>query len=296
MAMVLLRILESRFQADVWTQALEQEGIPYLLRTYEDTAYDGLWTTQKGYGALLVEEEWLGLAREIDRQLILQVPGEHSAGSVLAGMIEHTLLRPDATFEDLREHIAECLELGMAGVCVLPWMVPIAVRELEGSGRIVCSVVDFPLGGAGTQMRLSQAKQLADAGVDELDVVISRWLVASGRLGEAVEEMRRIAEAVEDVEVKVILETPTLAPETARALAVMLKDTGVGYLKTATGFFGPTTPEQVSLLREAVGRTMGIKAAGGIRTLAQAVEMVQAGADRLGTSSGADIVREAYQR
>ena len=147
MAMVKLKKpVDNRFQADVWEQALSAEGVEYRLRTFQDTAYDGLYVSQKGYGVFYVEEEDLAKAEELVAALGQQdTPGLDSAAA-LAGVIEHTLLSPEAGERELAAHLEQCREMGCVAACVSPWMVPLAVSGLEGSGVAVCTVVGFPPG------------------------------------------------------------------------------------------------------------------------------------------------------
>ncbi len=301
MGWTLLRELESRFQADVWLEAFREAGVECLLRTWEDTAYDGLFVGQRGWGWLYVDQTELDRARDLDAELelALNAPGAASAFSpqTLARTIDHTLLEAGAGQDELARHLDQCLEMGAAAACVLPWMVPEAARALAGSEVAVCTVVDFPLGAGLAGHKLAETRALLAAGAAELDVVINRGLVASGREDEAVAEVAALAEALPrarpEVLLKVILETPRLGPEASARLAGMFAATPVRFLKTGTGFFGPATIEDVRLLKRAAAPGQGVKAAGGIRTLADALALLAAGADRLGASAGYAIWREA---
>jgi len=294
MAMVLLRVLDDRFQAQVWTQALEAEGIPHRLRTYEDTAYDGLFVTQRGFASLYVEETWLARARELDAALAGQAHPQKITPAELAAMIDHTLLDPNAGPEELEEHLAQCLEMEAAAACIPPWLVPRARQTLAESPVRLCTVVDFPLGMETAEAKARQAAESAAAGAQELDVVFNRGLALAGGLEDAVEEMARVAQAARPAAVKVILECSALGPELSAAAAERLARAGVDWLKTGTGFFGPATTAEVGILA-AAAPSLPIKAAGGIRTLEQALSLIQAGAERLGTSSGWEIFQAARQ-
>jgi deoxyribose-phosphate aldolase len=301
----LLREMESRFQADLWTQALAAEGLDARLRTWEDTAYDGLFVGQRGWGWLYVDEADLARARVIDAELERSL-AEGSALAVpspqaLAKCIDHTLLEAGAGRAELARHLEQCLTMGAAAACVLPWMVPEAARVLAGSGVAVCTVVDFPLGAGLAEDKLAQARAALAAGATELDVVINRGLVASGQEDEAVAEVAQVAGIVAqalpgaqpEAMVKVILETPKLGPAASARLAQKFAATPVRCLKTGTGFFGPATVDDVRLLKQAGGPAMLVKAAGGIGDLPQALALLAAGADRLGASAGFRLWREA---
>ncbi|RUM88579.1 MAG: hypothetical protein DSZ24_03275, partial [Thermodesulfatator sp.] len=205
-------------------------------------------------------------------------------------------LRPVATPKDIRRLCEESRKYGMAGVCVPPIYVSLARDLLAGSSVRVVTVVGFPLGFEPREIKAAQAQRYRDLGAQELDMVLNLALVKSGNLAEALSEVEEVVRAAEPSPLKVILECGYLSQEEKRELASRLPETGAAYLKTATGF-GPqgATVEDVRLLAEAVRGRMKIKAAGGIRTLTQALELLEAGASRLGTSAGAQIVREYLQ-
>jgi len=295
MAMVLLRVLDDRFQADLWCQALAVEGIPQLLRTYQDTAYDGLFVSQKGYASLYVEEADLARAREMDQGLMGRVLADLADPAALAKALDHTLLDPAAGQAELEIHLRECLEMGAAAACVSPWMAPLAARELAGGPVALCVVVGFPLGTHTAGAKLREALELAELGAQELDVVINRGLVASGRAGQAVEEVAAIAQALPGCQIKVILESAALGPELNQDLARRFTGSGVAFLKTGSGYFGAATVADVQMLK-AAAPGLEVKAAGGIRDLDQALALLGAGAERLGTSSGYAIWLEARRR
>jgi deoxyribose-phosphate aldolase len=295
MAMVKLKSVDNRFQADVWEQALEAEGVAYRLRTFADTAYDGLYVSQKGYGVFYVEEEDLERAEALVGALSAETAAPLEGVQALAGAIEHTLLGPDAGEAELERHLEQCLAMGCVAACVSPWMVRRAAAGLQGSPVAVCSVVGFPLGASTVRGKLQEALELAGDGAAELDMVLNRGLAHSGRLGQAVDEAAELAQAIRPAKLKVILEISRLGPELSAQAAAALASSGAAFLKTGSGYFGPATPGEVELLAEH-GGGLGIKAAGGIRDLDAALELVEAGASRLGTSSGWDIWREAGER
>jgi len=293
MPMVLLRDLDDRFQADLWTQALEEHGVPHLLRTFEDTAYDGLFVSQKGYGRLFVEEEWLARAREIDAELAGQVVAQGMSPADLAACLDHTLLDPLAGPAELERHIQECLAMGAAAACIPPWLTSRAARLLAGGRTAVCTVAGFPLGFETGPAKAGEAAGLVEAGATEIDVVFNRGLALNGGLAPAVEEMAAVVRAVEPHAVKVILETSALGPELSARAAGALVDSGAAFLKTGSGFFGPATPAEVGILKAVGAPRLKVKAAGGIKTLENALALLAAGADRLGASASWAIYQEA---
>ncbi|MCB2228759.1 MAG: deoxyribose-phosphate aldolase [Desulfarculaceae bacterium] len=295
MAMVKLKAVDNRFQADVWEQALTAEGIDYRLRTFADTAYDGLYVSQKGFGVFYVEEADKERAEMLVGALSPEAADPLAGPEALAGVIEHTLLDPEAGEAELEAHLAQCREMGCVAACVSPWMVPLAVAGLEGSGVAVCSVVGFPLGTPSGRTKLQEAIELAGEGATELDMVFNRGLAHSGRMARAVDEAAELAEAIRPARLKVILETSRLGPELSASAAQALAHSGAAFLKTGSGYFGEATVADVELLCEH-GGGLAVKAAGGIRDLDGALELIEAGAARLGTSSGYAIWQEAGAR
>jgi deoxyribose-phosphate aldolase len=296
MALVLLRDMEDRFQADLWTHALEEQGVPHLLRTFEDTAYDGLFISQKGYGRLFVEEDWLSRAQEIDAELAGKVLAEDLGLTELAAHLDHTLLDPMAGPAELEQHIEQCLIIGAAAACIPPWLTSRAAALLKGSQTAVCTVAGFPLGFELSEAKVREAVLLVEAGATEIDVVFNRGLALSGQIDEAVAEMAAVARAVEPNIVKVIMEMSALGPEMSARVSGALIDSGVHFLKTGSGFFGPATPAEVGILKAAGAPKLKVKAAGGIKTLDGALALIAAGADRLGASAGWTIYQEARER
>jgi deoxyribose-phosphate aldolase len=219
--------------------------------------------------------------------------------AAVAGLLDHTLLKPEASEDDIRRLCAEGVRHGFATVVVNPVYVPLAAECVRSSAVRVCSVAGFPLGATPTAAKRYEAQLALEAGAAEVDMVISIGAVKSGKY-ELVES--DIAAVVEDCHgagalCKVILETALLtAPEKERSCRACLA-TGADFVKTSTGF-GPSgaTVEDVALLRAAVGTRAGVKAAGGIRTLADVEKMLAAGATRLGASSSVRIIEELRLR
>jgi len=214
-----------------------------------------------------------------------------------APYIEHTLLRPTATEEEVKELCAEAREYSLAGVCVPPVFVPLTKEALAETKVKTVTVVGFPLGFQPTEVKVKEARLYRKLGAEEIDMVINLSLVKAGRFEEVAEEVKRVVSAAHPAVVKVILECAYLTPEEKKKLAEMMAETGAVYLKTSTGFGpGGATLEDLRLLREASGGKIKLKAAGGIRTLEEALAFIRAGAERLGTSAGARIVREYLAR
>jgi deoxyribose-phosphate aldolase len=206
-------------------------------------------------------------------------------------MIDHTLLRPEATREDIRRLLDEARRLGFAAVCVNPAWVPLAARTLSGTPVKVATVVGFPLGAMHTAIKALEARRVHDLGADEIDMVLNQGELVAGRIAEVGEDVSAVRRAIgRDATLKVIIETAARTPEEIRAGARAAVEAGADFLKTSTGFGpGGATVEAVRLLREVAGPRVGVKASGGIRTIADARAMVAAGATRLGTSAGVAI-------
>lgn len=211
----------------------------------------------------------------------------------LAPYLDHTLLAPDATPADLARLCAEARRHGLGAVCVRRQEVPEARRLLAGAPVKIVAVVDFPEGLGTTAARVGEALEAVRAGADELDAVAPLPALLSGRWEAVLDDLRSVVRAV-PVPVKVILETGRLDRDHKVAAAAIAACAGAAYVKTSTGFAGGgATVEDVALLRRVVGEGVGVKASGGIRTAAQALAMIRAGADRIGSSSCAAIVTGA---
>jgi deoxyribose-phosphate aldolase len=212
----------------------------------------------------------------------------------LAPLLDHTLLSPGATPADLARLCAEAREHGLGAVCVHRDAIAEARRLLAGTAVRTVAVVDFPKGAGATAARLVEGLQAVRAGADELDVVAPLPALLAGRLEDVLDDLRAVVRAVA-VPVKVILETAALDRDRKVAAAAIAVAAGAAYVKTSTGFGGGgATVDDVALLRAVVGERLGVKASGGIRTAAQALAMVRAGADRIGTSSSVAIVTGAF--
>lgn len=209
----------------------------------------------------------------------------------LAPLIDHTLLKPEATESQIAQLCSEAVEHGFKTVCVNPFYVSAAVKALRGKGVGVVSVIGFPQGTVPTAEKVREAKQALAEGATELDMVIQLGWLKERKLREVFGDIQAVVEAAGPVPVKAILETSTLSPEEKVMAGSLAKAAGVAFLKTSTGFApGGATVEDVALLKNIAGDQIEVKASGGIRTLKAALEMVAAGATRLGTSSGLAIL------
>lgn len=214
----------------------------------------------------------------------------------LAAMIDQTLLKPTVGMTDAGVWMDAATGQGFAAVCVSPFLVPLAVERFRGSATKVCSVAGFPLGYALPWSKAEEAAQLVDAGCDEVDMVMNVAQMLAGDYDYVFEDIAAVAEAVQETSggsgiLKVILETGYLDPADIGRACTIAVEAGAHFVKTSTGF-GPrgASVEDVRLMRATVGPTIGVKAAGGIRTLEDALAMIEAGASRIGASAGADLL------
>ncbi|AEH54653.1 MULTISPECIES: deoxyribose-phosphate aldolase [Heyndrickxia] len=212
----------------------------------------------------------------------------------LAAYIDHTLLKPEATEKDILKLTAEAAQYHFASVCIHPYWVKLAARELAGTGVKVCTVIGFPLGATTAETKAFETKKAIGDGADEIDMVINIGALKSGNT-EAVEaDIRAVVEAAQGKLVKVIIETCLLTNEEKELACRLSVKAGAHFVKTSTGFStGGATVEDVKLMRQTVGDKAGVKASGGIHTKAEAEAMIEAGATRIGASSGVKIVSES---
>lgn len=214
----------------------------------------------------------------------------------IASLIDHTLLKPDATPDEIAQLCFEARKYGFASVCVNPTHVRLAAQLLKGSEVKVCTVIGFPLGATPPEVKAFEALDSIENGASEIDMVINIGALKARDLTLVAQDIRGVVQAchARAVLVKVILETSLLSDEEKVAGSLLAKEAGADFVKTSTGFGpGGATVEDVALMRRAVGPAMGVKAAGGIRSYADAEEMVEAGATRIGASAGVRIVSEA---
>jgi deoxyribose-phosphate aldolase len=215
----------------------------------------------------------------------------------MAQYIDHTLLKPEATFDALAKLCAEAISYGFKAVCVNSGNVAYVAGKLQGSNVAVCTVVGFPLGAMQTRAKGFEAENAVAEGAGELDMVLNIGALKSGdpRTVEAdIKAVREVAES--PILLKVIIETGLLTAEEKIKACEITKNAGADFVKTSTGFSsGGATVEDVALMREVVGQEMGVKASGGIKNWSTALTMIKAGADRIGTSSGVGIVENAAE-
>ncbi|MGN5734261.1 deoxyribose-phosphate aldolase [Arthrobacter psychrochitiniphilus] len=223
-------------------------------------------------------------------------PFPAESGDELARYIDHTLLAPDASQADVLRLCKEAAEYHFKAVCINPVWVETAKKALLGTGVLTCTVVGFPLGTHNTDVKVFEARGATMDGADEVDMVIN---IASARaLDKAalVSDISAVAEVVHEGDslLKVIIETAMLSDDEKVLACQAALEAGADFVKTSTGFNGGgATTQDVALMRKTVGAEMGVKASGGVRTREKALEMIEAGASRIGTSSGIAIVTGA---
>lgn len=209
----------------------------------------------------------------------------------IAPLIDHALLSPTATPEQVEKACQQAERFNFAAVCVNPVYVRLAADLLHGKAPKVCTVIGFPTGATTRATKLYEAQEAVENGATELDVVIHLGALKTGQTEEIYREIAQICEETGQI-VKAILETNLLTDAEKRLAAEICMDAGVSFLKTSTGWNGGATVADVRLLKKVTQGRIGIKASGGIRTIAQAFELVEAGATRLGTSRGAELLRQ----
>ena len=217
----------------------------------------------------------------------------------IARYIDHTLLKADATRAQITQLCREAQEYGFAAVCVNPTNVRLCADLLKGSGVAVASVAGFPLGATPPEAKAYEARQAIQNGATEIDMVINIGALKDGDYGLAERDIAAVVRVCHDGHAvcKVIIEAALLSEQEKVKACELAQKAGADYVKTSTGF-GPSgaTTADVALMRRVVGPGMGVKAAGGIRSLADAQAMIEAGASRIGASAGIKIVQEAIQR
>ena len=209
----------------------------------------------------------------------------------IASYIDNTLLKQDATPEQIRKICAESIEFGCASVCCNPSYVPLVSECLKESSVKVCTVIGFPLGMNDSKVKAFEAALAAEQGADELDMVINVGRLKAGELDYVKNDIKAVVDAANGKLVKVIIECCLLTDEEKVTACKLAKEAGADFVKTSTGFStGGATAADVALMRKTVGPEMGVKAAGGVRDYASAMAMIEAGATRIGASSGKKIV------
>lgn len=241
-------------------------------------------------------KEFLTLLDEFDRELPpLVLPEELKQERPFSGWIDHTLLKPEATPAQIENLCEEARRYQFASVCVNPIFVPQVAKALSGSAVKVCTVIGFPLGATPTRVKVFETRTCLEMGAQEIDIVLPIGLLRAGEFETVLEDIYSVVEAshAQDAIVKVILETALLNQREKIAGCLLSQKAGADFVKTSTGFGpGGATVEDIELMRRVVGPHMGVKASGGVRNLATARAMLNAGATRLGTSSGVIIMKE----
>lgn len=205
--------------------------------------------------------------------------------------IDQTLLRPHATIEEMTAFLEEAKIYKFYAVCINPWFTKLAVEVMKGSGVKVGVAIGFPLGATTTMTKVYEADEALENGADELDMVINIGALKSKDYEYVESEIKKIVNLAGRKIVKVILETCYLTDEEKVTACKIAEASGASFVKTSTGFgSGGATVEDVKLMRNTVGDRLGVKASGGIRTLEDALKMISAGANRIGTSSGKAII------
>ncbi len=212
----------------------------------------------------------------------------------LAGMIDHTLLKPDATADKIAQLCFEAKKYHFASVCVNPTNVKLCADLLRGSDVKVCTVIGFPLGATTTEVKVAETKNALDNGATEIDMVMNIGALKAGDTELVAHDIHEVVQATHAANaiLKVIIETALLTDEEKTVACLLAKEAGADYVKTSTGFSsGGATVHDVALMRKAVGPNLGVKAAGGIHSHEEAEQMIAAGATRIGASAGIKIIQ-----
>ena len=209
----------------------------------------------------------------------------------LSSLIDHTNLRSDALHSDIKNLCTEAIQYKFASVCLNPVYVSYAKSILKYENPKVCSVVGFPLGADSEEMKYAEARFLIFQGVDEIDMVMNIAFLKERKLDLVKNEIKKVVEAADGNCVKVIIETSFLDQDEKALACNIVMESGASFVKTSTGFSSSgATLEDVRLIKKVVGDQVGIKASGGIKTKKEALEFIEAGANRIGTSRGVEIL------
>ena len=209
----------------------------------------------------------------------------------LSSLIDHTNLRPDALHSDIEVLCKEAIQYKFASVCINPVYISYAKSILKDENPKVCSVVGFPLGADSEEMKYAEARFLIFQGVDEIDMVMNIAFLKERKLDLVKNEIKKVVEAADGNCVKVIIETSLLNQDEKALACNIVMESGAAFVKTSTGFsFSGATLEDVRLIKKVVGNRVDIKVSGGIKTKNEALEFIEAGASRIGTSRGVEII------
>ena len=230
--------------------------------------------------------QWLPLHSFADAK------GSDPSPEELAGMIDHTLLRADASQADIEKLCQEAAQWKFASVCVNPAWVALAAKNLKGTGVMTCTVIGFPLGATDSETKAEETRHALLNGADEIDMVLNVGALKSKNYDVVARDIVAVVKAAAGKTVKVILETGHLNDEEKTVACLLSKEAGAHFVKTSTGFGpGGATASDIALMRHLVGPVIGVKASGGIRDTATALKMVAAGANRIGASASVSIVK-----
>jgi len=211
----------------------------------------------------------------------------------LAKLIDHTLLKPDAKEVDIKKLCEEAIKYKFYSVCINPCYIELAKNFLKNSDIKICTVISFPLGASTTTIKIIEALEAVKIGADEIDMVMNIGMFKSKKYDYIYEEISSIKKIIKDKILKVIIETAILNDEEKIKASEIVKKSGADFVKTSTGFSqGGATKEDILLIRKVVGDNFGIKASGGIKSYEQAIELINAGATRIGSSSSVKIIGE----
>ncbi|MBP5426529.1 MAG: deoxyribose-phosphate aldolase [Clostridiales bacterium] len=206
-------------------------------------------------------------------------------------LIDHTILKPYATEKEVEKYCDEAIEYGFCSVCVNPYYVRLVANKLKGTDVKVCTVIGFPLGANMPEVKAYETRLALRDGAQEIDMVINIGALKQGNVNLVRDDIAKVVKEAKGNTVKVIIETCYLTDEEKRIVCKIAKEAGAQFVKTSTGFgTNGATSHDVALMREVVGEEMGVKASGGIRTAAVMEEMIKAGASRIGTSNGVDLL------
>lgn len=245
-----------------------------------------------GCGSCVVRRPWSVRAmEEVGAMRVGAMPGVGEVPADLAKLIDHTLLKAEATRDEVVKLCEEARKYKFASVCVNTTWVPLCKAMLAGSGVMVCTVVGFPLGAMSPQAKAYEAREAVRQGAKEIDMVINIGALKSKDYETVFEDICRVVKSSAPAGVKVILETSALNTEEKIIGCTLSKLAGAAFVKTSTGFGkGGATVEDIQLMRSIVGGELGVKASGGVRTVEDAIKMAQAGANRIGASASVAIV------
>jgi deoxyribose-phosphate aldolase len=294
----LVGIITERVKARLESSAQRSEGLRVLSR---EELRSSPCTSEPGHecaecGGLCASRRPESV-RNIAREGACRVGAGVDTGKLdlaMAGMIDHTLLKADATAADVKKLCDEARKYCFASVCVNSSQVARAAAYLDGSGVMVCAVVGFPLGAMSPTAKAFEAREAVRAGADEIDMVINIGALKSRDYALVEDDIRKVVAAARPAKVKVILETGALNQEEKVIAITLSKIAGAHFVKTSTGFGpGGATVEDVALMRKLVGDEMGVKASGGVRTHEDAEKMRAAGANRIGASASVAIIGAA---